>query len=105
MKPLRSPYVRPCPQHPAPTAGEQLSIFTAAIRTLTDLPTSGQPVRLRVEVCRFFCQNASCPRKTFAEALPTLARPHVQRTIRLQAALQCLGQAAGGKAGARLGKL
>ena len=59
-------------------------------RTLNDLPSSGQPVRLVVEVRRFFCQHASCPRKTFAEPLPRLARPHAQRTIRLQAALQRL---------------
>lgn len=72
-------------------------------RTLSDLPTGGQPVRLAVEVRRFFCQNAACPRKTFAEALPTLARPHAQRTVRLQAALQSLGLTLGGKAGARLG--
>lgn len=71
-------------------------------RTLNDLPSSGQPVRLVVEVRRFFCQHASCPRKTFAEPLPRLARPHAQRTIRLQAALHRLGLTVGGKAGARL---
>ena len=69
-----------------------------------DLPISGRSVRLFIEVRRFFCGNASCPRKTFAEQLPTFVRPHAQRTVRLQVTLQQLGLALGGEAGAQLGK-
>ena len=68
-----------------------------------DLPVSGQPVCLIIEVRRFFCDNTCCPRKTFAEQLPSLLRSHAQSTLRLQFTLQQLGLALGGKAGARLG--
>jgi transposase len=72
-------------------------------RKPSDLPLSGRPVRLIIEVRRFFCKNASCERETFAEQMPALLRPHAQRTLRLQLALQQLGLALGGEAGARLG--
>jgi transposase len=72
-------------------------------RRLHDLPVSGYPVKLLVEVRRFFCQNRSCPRKTFAEAFGSLARRSAQRTNRLQEALQHLGLALGAEAGARVG--
>lgn len=71
-------------------------------RRLSDVPVSGYPVKLLVEVRRFFCRNASCPRKTFAEAFVPLAKRFAQRTNRLQAALQDLGLVLGAEAGARL---
>ena len=71
-------------------------------RQLRDLPVSGYSVRLLVEVRRFFCQNASCPRKTFAETLEPFARRYAQQTNRLQDILQHLGLALGAEAGARL---
>ena len=60
-------------------------------RRLSDLPVSGYPVKLLVEVRRFFCQCPSCPRKTFAEAFLPLARRYAQRANRLQTTLQHLG--------------
>lgn len=73
-------------------------------RRPSDLPVSGRPVRLTIEVRRFFCDQAGCPRKTFAEQMPALVRPYAQRTQRLQLALQELGLTSGGEAGARLGR-
>src|SRR6266581_3608487 len=35
-------------------------------RTLHDLPASGRPVHLKVQVRRFFCQESMCKRKIFA---------------------------------------
>jgi transposase len=67
-------------------------------RTLRDLPTSGRPVTLIVEVRRFVCSNHTCARKIFAERLPDLCRPYAQRTKRLQEALCRLGLAMGGQA-------
>ena len=72
-------------------------------RRLKDLPVSGYPVTLLVEVRRFFCQNPTCPRKTFAEAFLPLARRSAQTTNRLQISLQQLGLALGAEAGARIG--
>ena len=73
------------------------------IRTLHDLPASGLPVILSVQVRRFFCSQQSCPRKIFAEPLPELCRPHAQRTVHLQKALRLLGLTVGGQAGAEVG--
>jgi transposase len=72
-------------------------------RRLRDLPVSGTPVKLLVEVRRFFCQNSSCSRKTFAEGFAPLAQRYAQRTTRFQVSLQELGVAMGAEAGARLG--
>ncbi len=88
-----------------PSCGQESQrIHSHYQRKPRDLPVSGRPVRLIIEVRRFFCDNGSCQRKTFAEQMPSLLRPHAQRTVRLQLALQQLGLALGGKAGARLGK-
>lgn len=73
-------------------------------RTLHDLPSSGRSVHLILQVRRFFCLKSTCTRKIFAERFPLLARPHAQRTIRLQQTLRQLGFALGGQAGVRLGK-
>lgn len=73
------------------------------MRTLHDLPASGRPVTLLVQVRRFFCPQPRCPRKIFAESLPELCRPHAQRTVRLQKALCQLGLTVGGQAGAEVG--
>ncbi len=53
-------------------------------RKLADLPWSGRTVRLLVQVRRFFCERLTCPRKTFAEAIPALAERYARRTIRLK---------------------
>jgi transposase len=71
-------------------------------RKLADLPWSGRIVRLVVQVCRFFCQQLACPRKTFAEAIPAVAERYARRTIRLKEVLERLGLALGGEAASRL---
>jgi transposase len=73
-------------------------------RTLRDLPASGRPVHLVLQVRRFFCQESTCVRKIFAERFPSLTVPRVKFTLRLQEALREMGFELGGEAGARLGK-
>ena len=46
-------------------------------RTLADLPWQGRPVLLRLQTRRFRCPNASCPRRTFSEAIGAVARTQV----------------------------
>jgi len=67
-----------------------------------DLPVSGRPVRLSLQIRRFFCTTSTCPRETFAERLSALALPHAQRTLRLQEVLRLIGFMLGGQAGAHL---
>jgi transposase len=89
---------------PCPSCGETATrIHSRYHRRLADLPVSGSPVSLVLVVRRFLCLNLSCTRQTFAERFPTLTLPHAQRTTRLRTALQQLGMALGGEAGARLG--
>jgi transposase len=72
------------------------------VRRLADLPCQDRPVRLYVEVRRFFCANADCRRHIFAERLPAVAAVHARTTVRLDKAHCNIGLALGGEAGARL---
>jgi transposase len=38
-------------------------VQSAHVRTLMDVPLSGEPVILRLQVHRFECETASCPRR------------------------------------------
>jgi transposase len=80
-------------------------IQSRSTRTLRDLPSVGRPIRLLMQVRRFFCMKCTCTQKIFVERLPELCRPHAQRTIRLQEALCQLGRRRGGQAGADAGSV
>ena len=55
-----------------------------------------------LQVRRFFCGNLACAKTTFAEQVPGLTTRYGRRTCTLQAVLQAVGLALGGRAGARL---
>ena len=80
-----------------------IRVHGAYCRHPRDLPIGDRPVRLLLRVRRFVCTARTCPRRTFAEQLPTWLPSYAQRTIRLSQALQALGFALGGEAGARTG--
>ena len=71
-------------------------------RTLTDLPWHGLRVRLDIRVRRFFCDVPGCKRRIFTERLPKTAASYARRTTRAASALEAIGLALGGRAGARL---
>jgi transposase len=71
-------------------------------RTLRDLPWCGTTLILHVRIRRYVCGALQCPRRIFAERFPDLASPRARLTERLRAALQGVGLALGGQAGARL---
>jgi transposase len=88
-----------------PDCGQSSShVHSRYIRTLADLPSQGQTVRLQVQVRRFFCVTSTCARKTFAEPLADLAPAFARRTTRQSEALHQIALALGGKAGAHLAK-
>jgi transposase len=72
-------------------------------RCLGDLPCFGRPVFLLVHVRRFRCPNDDCPRRTFSEPLPDVARPYARHTDRLRSIHHAVALALGGNPGARLG--
>jgi transposase len=71
-------------------------------RRLADLPCFGRAVQVQIMVRRFFCTQAQCPRRIFAERLPGFAAPHARTTSRLHQAHEAIGCALGGEAGSRL---
>ena len=73
-------------------------------RTLADLPWCGTPVRMRVRVRKFFCDEPTCERKIFAERLENVAGVHARGTDHQREALGWIAFALGGEAGARLAR-
>jgi transposase len=71
-------------------------------RRLKDLSLAEQGFVIRLTVRRFVCGGADCPRRTFAEPFSQLAAPHARFTTRLNHALERVGLALAGRAGARL---
>lgn len=71
-------------------------------RRVADLPLAGQPVVVSVQACRYFCDNPTCPRRTFAQRLPDFVAPRARRSLRLAEQQRQTALALGGEAGARL---
>ncbi|MET7368733.1 ISL3 family transposase [Streptomyces sp. NPDC005566] len=71
-------------------------------RRLKDLPLAEQGFVIRLTVRRFICGSADCKRRTFAEPSSRLAAPYARFTTRLNHALEQVGLALAGRAGARL---
>jgi transposase len=62
-------------------------------RQITDLPCSGQQVRLLVQVRKCFCEVPDCARKIFVERLTPFVEPWARVTRRLYQIVQILGLA------------
>jgi len=71
-------------------------------RVVADLPCAGFRVQLRLQMRKFFCDNADCSRKIFTERVPAFVEPWAQTTVRLRQALQAVGTATSGELGTRL---
>lgn len=86
-----------------PLCGQRSSrVHSHYQRTPRDLPFGTRPVRLLVRVRRFFCDQSTCSRRTFAERLPDLLPVNAQRTARFSAGVRALGFASNGEAAARI---
>jgi transposase len=84
-----------------PTCGEaSASVHSKYQRVLSDLPSQGRSVQIRVHARRFRCLSTDCRRKIFAERLQaTITRPFARRTSRLEGIVHHLGLALGGRPG------
>lgn len=71
-------------------------------RVVADLPGAGFRVQLRLQMRKFFCENAHCSRKIFTERVSAFVRPWAQTTVRLRQALPAVGAATCGELGTRL---
>jgi transposase len=72
------------------------------IRSLQDLPVSGQSVQLVLHVRRFRCQNQQCQRQTFVERVPAVVPVQARRTTRLGTILDLVAIVLSGQAGSQL---
>ena len=88
----------PCPDCRAPSS----RVHSRYERRLADLPWQGRPAAVRLRARRFFCAEPACPRRTFAERLPGVARPSARRSERLADVQRQVALALGGEAGTRL---
>ena len=59
-------------------------------------------MKLSLRVRRLRCPEPSCPRRIFAERLPSVVEPYSRKTTRLREVLLLMGFALGGEAGAKL---
>src|SRR5438067_2249282 len=82
-------------------SGSSTHVHSYYTRSPQDLPISGRRVRLVLQVRRFRCPNAHCPRRTFAERLPNLP-VSARQTSRLGAILESIAIVLSGQAGSRL---
>ena len=71
-------------------------------RRLADAAVAGEPVEIRLRVRRLFCSATRCPVRTFAEQVPGLTTKYARRSAVQRHALQRIGLASAGRAGARL---
>ncbi|WP_433090015.1 ISL3 family transposase [Dactylosporangium sp. CA-052675] len=71
-------------------------------RMLADVPVGGRPTRIVLGVRRFFCVNAACEVRTFAERVPSLTRRWSRVSEGLREMIAAVGLSLAGRAGARL---
>ena len=87
-----------CPLCSAPAS----RVHSCYCRQIADLPCSGQPVRLFVQVRKCFCEVPTCARKIFTERLTPFVEPWARVTRRLYQIVQVIGLATGGRLGVRV---
>jgi transposase len=69
-------------QRGCPGCGGEGRYRDTVIRSVTDVPVVGHPLRLRVRVPRYRCVNTACEREVFAHNTSRLARPGWSTTRR-----------------------
>jgi transposase len=91
------------PSATCPTCGRASNrVHSHYERRLQDLPWQGIAICLLWSSRRFFCDNARCRQRIFAERLPEVAAPRGRKTARLVTTLRALALACGGEVGAQL---
>ena len=101
--PTRLPCLPAQPRRRRPAASctqVSKSIHSRYERSLSDLPSDGRAVQIKIRVRRFRCSQADCPRRVFAERLePAVSTAFSRRTERLEGIVHHLGLALGGRPG------
>jgi transposase len=82
--------------------GRSRRVHSRYHRGLADGSVAGQPVMLRLQVRRFFCDSNDCAVRTFAEQVDELTVKHARRTVLCRTVLEHIGLTLAGRAGSRL---
>lgn len=82
--------------------GRSWRVHSRYHRGLADVSVAGQPVTLRLQVRRWFCDDLDCPVRTFAEQVDGLTVKHARRTSPSRRVLEHIGLVLAGRAGVRL---
>jgi transposase len=87
-----------------PTCGHvSTSMHSRYQRVLSDLPSHGVGVEIRVIARRFRCRQPTCHQRIFTERLNSnIAAPFARRTARLEGIVHHIGLALGGRPGQSL---
>ncbi|MGW2184032.1 transposase family protein [Streptomyces sp. NPDC001732] len=72
------------------------------VRRLADVALGGRPLRIDLSVRRLYCENAACPKVTFAEQVPGLTVRYQRRTPQLQRLVEDIGVVLAARGGARM---
>ena len=82
-----------------PSCGQiSTSLHSRYQRVLSDLPSHGRAVRIRVLARRFRCQQSVCRQRIFTERFdPSIAARSARRTKRLEHIVHHIGLALGGR--------
>ncbi|MEV7676818.1 ISL3 family transposase [Streptomyces sp. NPDC088752] len=72
------------------------------VRRLADVTLAGRSVRIDLFVRRLYCENAACPKVTFAEQVAGLTVRYQWRTPQLQRLVEDVGVVLAGRGGARM---
>jgi transposase len=80
------------------------SVHSRYERVLSDLPSHGRAVRIRVTAHRFRCYQPACRQRIFTERLDRIAAPSARRTTRLEGIVHHIGLALGGRPGQSLAR-
>lgn len=93
------------PQAVCPRCQKRSSrVHSRYIRSVADLPWHGVSVRLGLHTRRFRRLNSLCTQRIFCERLPSVVEHYARKTVRLNTALELIGFAIGGEAGARVAR-
>jgi transposase len=96
LRPRRRSAACPCCRH------RSSAVHSSYRRRIADVPIAGTRVLIHLQVRRFFCRHAACPRRIVAERFPTLVPVRGRHSLGVCSALRQVGLAVGGRAGARL---
>ncbi|KOU48264.1 ISL3 family transposase [Streptomyces sp. WM6378] len=77
-------------------------VHSRYVRRVTERPVVGRPLVIWLSVRRFFCERASCRRRTFVEQVPDLSERYRRQAVGLRLWMQTIATFLGGRPGERL---